>query len=172
VLLHLPALDRSPRFPEMLDLLEDLGIIIRGFYGEGTEPAGSMFQISTGKTLGKTELCIMEELESVIKLLVKEEQAARARLKQEEDLAGILREAVEKVRRKKRITSAETFSFLSLLALCRDLGLTRVDERVIRRLCLRIFPGHLQMERGKPLPPAERDAARAGLLRKELEPYV
>ncbi len=167
-LLHLPALDRSRRFAVILDLLEDLGIVIRGFFGEGSEPAGSMFQISTGKTLGKTELRIMEELESVVKFLVKEERAERLRLRKEEDLAGILRKAVEKIRRKKRISSAETFDFLSLLALVRDLDVVRVDERMIRRLSFRLFPGHLQMERGKPLPPAERDAARAELVRKEL----
>ena len=49
----------------------------RGFYGEGTEALGNLFQISNQTTLGEKEQDIVERLNKVINQIVEHEKNAR-----------------------------------------------------------------------------------------------
>jgi len=49
-------------------------IAVRGFYGEGTEVIGNIFQISNQLTLGRTETAIIDRLEVVANKFIEMEQ--------------------------------------------------------------------------------------------------
>lgn len=55
VMLHMPALEKSRTIGRIAGNLSKLGLTIRGAYGEGSEPSGSLYQLSNQVTLGISE---------------------------------------------------------------------------------------------------------------------
>ena len=67
VMIHLPALVLTKQINRMIPAINQLGFVVRGIYGEGSEAQGNVFQISNQITLGQSEEDIADDLESVIK---------------------------------------------------------------------------------------------------------
>ena len=86
VMLHLPALEKSRAIGRIAGNLSKLGLTIRGAYGEGSEPSGSLYQLSNQVTLGISEKAAIENLENITKQLVSQEQQARERLAKSIDI--------------------------------------------------------------------------------------
>src|SRR5690625_5213955 len=80
VMIHLPALVLTKRINRMIPAINQLGFVVRGIYGEGSEALGNIFQISNQITLGKSEEDIVEDLKSIIVKLVEQEREAREQL--------------------------------------------------------------------------------------------
>ncbi|MYF91647.1 MAG: ATP--guanido phosphotransferase, partial [Gemmatimonadetes bacterium] len=55
VLIHLPALVLTEDMERVMRGLTSMAFAVRGFYGEGTNVVGNLFQISNQATLGVTE---------------------------------------------------------------------------------------------------------------------
>src|SRR5699024_12546736 len=55
VMIHLPGLVLTKRIKRILPVINQLGFVVRGIYGEGSEATGNVFQISNQITLGKSE---------------------------------------------------------------------------------------------------------------------
>ena len=91
VMLHLPAIVLSGRINELIRNVNRLGIAIRGFYGEGSEALGNIFQISNQITLGISEEEIIKKLENVVETIIKEEEHLRKELKSDRLYDKILR---------------------------------------------------------------------------------
>lgn len=66
VMLHLPALVMTHQINRILSAVNQVGLTVRGIYGEGSEAVGNIFQISNQITLGQTESEIIENLHSVV----------------------------------------------------------------------------------------------------------
>src|SRR5699024_3235554 len=58
VMIHLPALVFTKRINRLIPAINQLGFVVRGIYGEGSEALGNVFQISNQITLGKSEEAI------------------------------------------------------------------------------------------------------------------
>src|SRR5690625_7325988 len=80
VMMHLPALADRKRINRMIPAINQLGLVVRGIYGEGSEAVGNIFQISNQITLGKSEEDIVEDLQSVVQQLIEHERKARGRI--------------------------------------------------------------------------------------------
>ena len=65
VMMHLPALVMTQQINRILSAVSQVGLTVRGIYGEGSEALGNLFQISNQITLGQTESEIIENLHSV-----------------------------------------------------------------------------------------------------------
>ncbi len=81
VMLHLPALKLAGKLPSLIRNLTKLGITVRGIYGEGSDSAGALYQISNSVTLGQTEDEILEKLEGVVRRVIESERHLRDTLK-------------------------------------------------------------------------------------------
>lgn len=81
VMLHLPALEKIGALEKIFNEISNLGISIRGIYGENTNGDGSIYQISNQKTLGLKEEDIIEQVKQVTNYIVKQERKARDILK-------------------------------------------------------------------------------------------
>lgn len=81
VMLHIPALEKVGALNKIFNEISNLGISIRGLYGENTSGEGSIYQISNQKTLGISEKDIIEQVKQVTKYIVKQERKAREILK-------------------------------------------------------------------------------------------
>ena len=62
VMLHLPALEMINGINDILKAISKIGYVVRGFYGEGTEVMGNLFQVSNQITLGLSEEEIIDNL--------------------------------------------------------------------------------------------------------------
>ncbi|MEM7395048.1 MAG: ATP--guanido phosphotransferase, partial [Verrucomicrobiota bacterium] len=172
VMLHLPGLVLMDEINPIIKGMGKIGLAVRGLWGEGTEAAGNMFQISNQITLGEKEEDIVANLEQIVLELVEHEQNARARLEEEKKVVlldhigrafGILTHAHV-------LTSKEALDLLSGLRLGIDLGiLSQHSNMLTNELLLLTQPGHLQKLKGKRLKASERDKARAEIVREKLE---
>jgi len=79
-MLHLPALIMTGQANRLLGALSQVGLAVRGLYGEGTEIIGNLVQISNQITLGQSEEEIIRNLGGVTRQVIEQEQAARQAL--------------------------------------------------------------------------------------------
>lgn len=77
VMLHLPALEKIGALEKIFNEISNLGISIRGMYGENTQGEGSIYQISNQKTLGLRYEDILQQVEQVTNYIIKQERKAR-----------------------------------------------------------------------------------------------
>jgi len=68
-LMHLPALALTGRIQQVMQDLEQAGLVARGFYGEGTSALGDLFQISNATTMGRSESTTINHVEKTVKTI-------------------------------------------------------------------------------------------------------
>jgi len=172
VMLHLPVLSLTNNIKKMLEAVSKLGLAVRGIYGEGSEVAGNIYQISNQVTLGHSEIDIIDNLESVTEKIIEQERKARESLLQEKSIE--LRDTISRsygtLKYAYRISSEEALRLLSNVKLGSDLGLLKqVDRRVMSELMILIRPAHVQKIHGQELNTIERDIKRAELIQTRLK---
>jgi protein arginine kinase len=196
VMLHLPALKMTGQINKFLDASRDMGLAVRGLFGEGTEAAGDFYQLSNQVTLGVSEADIVTQFENnIIPEIVEYENAARKQLlsHQPDVLDDKISRAMALLRNAHLISSQEALFLLSHLRLginmhehmgastpaikrlC-NLSGTEAEENkhkglsitTINRLFMLTQPAHLQLNYGKALDAAHRDALRAKIIRSAL----
>lgn len=79
-MLHLPALTLLGYMKEIIETITKLGIAVRGFYGEGSEVVGNLYQISNQITLGQPEEDIIANVISITNQIIEQERQARLKL--------------------------------------------------------------------------------------------
>jgi protein arginine kinase len=79
-LMHLAGLRLTGGLDVQLRAAYDLGVSIRGLFGEGTQALGDLFQVSNEVTLGLDEREIAERVRSVAGYLLTKERLARKEL--------------------------------------------------------------------------------------------
>ena len=171
VMLHLPGLALLNELNPVAKGLTKIGLAVRGLWGEGTEAAGNMFQISNQITLGDREENTVRNIEQIVLEVVEHEKNARARLLDKREI--VLRDHVGRalgiLSHAHLLSSKEALDLLSGLRLGIDLSILKgVDRQVVDRLLLLSQPAHLQKREGKMLKPKDRDRVRAELIRSQL----
>lgn len=171
VMMHLPALVLTQQMNRILQAINQVGLAVRGIYGEGSEAIGNVFQVSNQITLGQSEEEIIDNLHSVAKQIIEHERAARQKLLAESKLRisdrvnrsyGILSHAAI-------MDSKEAAQRLSDVRLGVDLGLLHnVLPNVLNELMVMTQPGFLQQFAGTKLSADDRDMRRAQLIREKI----
>ena len=82
-MIHLPALVLTKEIQRVIRSSGQLGLAVRGYYGEGSEIIGNLFQISNQRSLGKTGREIVESLISVVSQVIEYEKQASETLVKE-----------------------------------------------------------------------------------------
>lgn len=173
VMVFLPALTMVKAMENLSVQLSKLGFIIRGMYGEGSEPDGCLYQISNRTTMGVTESDTVKRLNEVVKQICDSERKARNTMKSDSFYAladrvgrayGVLKYA--------RVMSSKEFMKLFAdvrlgvaLELVKGLSYEKMGE-----LLVGVLPANLVSRNGgKPLSDFERDVLRADYVRKTIE---
>jgi len=175
-MLHLPGLVLLEEMEPVINGISRIGLAVRGLWGEGTEAAGNMFQVSNQITLGRREDEIISHLEQIVLELVEHENNARIRLMN--DRAMMVEDHVARalgiLSHARMISSSEALNLLSALRLGLDLGLVeKLSRRELDMLFIATQPAHLQKIKQQHLTADERDVARANMLRtfvKKIDP--
>jgi protein arginine kinase len=174
VMLHLPALIMTGQANRLLGALSQVGLAVRGLYGEGTEIIGNLVQISNQITLGQSEEEIIRNLGGVTRQVIEQEQAARQALLNE-NRAGIADRtwrSLGQLKFAQLMSSQEAMQLLSDVRLGYDLGLLKgVNRKLLNEMLVVISPACLQILAGKELGPAERDLERPARLKRLMEQF-
>lgn len=171
VMLHLPALSLVKNIDSMIDTINQVGITIRGYYGEGSNSMGNIYQISNQITLGLSEEEILNNISGVSKKIIDNESSARSILmkKQALEIEDDIYRSLGMLKYTRIITSTECLNLLSKVRLGIELGIIsdyRVDE--IDSLFFKVQPATLQLTLGQELDDRRRDIERARVVREAL----
>src|SRR5690625_594339 len=172
VMMHLPALALTKQINRMIPAINQLGLVVRGIYGEGSGAIGNLFQISNQMTLGKSEEDIVEDLQSIVRQLIDHERKARAHIIEQSKthMEDKIYRSYGVLEYSRIIESKEAAECLSNVRLGIDLGIIKnVNRNILNELMILTQPGFLQQYANKVLTPDERDILRAELIRKRLQ---
>jgi len=171
VMLHLPGLVLTRQAYQVFSTMGQIGLTVRGMYGEGTEAYGNLFQISNQVTLGLSEEEIISHLSSVTLQLVEQEKNAREVLRKDANIQledrvwrayGILSHA-------RILSSQEAMALLSELRLGVDMNIIKnIDPRIFNTLIVLIQKSFLQKHSEMELKENQRDEKRAASIREML----
>lgn len=171
VMLHLPALSMTQNINGVLNAVPQVGLTIRGIYGEGSNAQGNIYQISNQVTLGLSEEEIISNLVAVTKQVIDKEKAERQRIMdtnriQLEDNAwrslGILKNA-------RILSSSECLSLISNVRLGIELGIIKdIDTVALNELMINTQPATLMKIEGREIDTELRDIKRAKYVREKL----
>jgi protein arginine kinase len=172
ILIHLPGLVLTREIDNVISRISKVGLVVRGFYGEGTDVMGNLFQISNQTTLGRSEEEIIDSLAKVTKQIIEYETNSQETLMKDapdqiEDKVwrsyGILLHA-------RVLTSGEVMNLLSALRLGVSLRLIdKVSLPKINELLIITQPAHIQKYYDREMDTTERDMIRAELVRESLQ---
>jgi len=169
-MIHLPCLDKADLIKTLLPHIAKFGITLRGIYGEGTAPMGSIYQISNQTTLGKSEEDIIQSLQNVTRNVIKQEQNALDKLldTRREHLEDRIYRAYGILTHCRQISAKEAMDLLSDVRLGYMANLLEKPKpaKRIYQTMMEIQPGHLQRRAGQEMSEQERDSARAKYLRE------
>lgn len=171
VMMHLPALTMTGYIERIYQAASQMGLAVRGMFGEGSEALGDMYQISNQITLGRTEIEIINSLNEVATQIVERELATRKQLIQNSpyELEDTVHRAFGVLANARILSSKEALekmSFVRMGIALKMIETVSLDE--MNHLLLEIQPAFLQKYFNKELQPFERDVKRAEFIREKM----
>jgi protein arginine kinase len=178
VMLHMSALVSDGTIGWVLKRINQMGLQIKGYWGEGDNSLGDMYQISNPLSIGLREKEILSSVEEAAREMVEYERKAR-----EEMMASRRIELEDRVHRAfgvlgscRLISSKEAITLLSAVRLGISLGIiTQPRTEVITSLMIQAQKAHVQKSLDQTDDDADNklvDYTRAKLIRHALEGHV
>ncbi|MCA9282905.1 MAG: protein arginine kinase [Phycisphaeraceae bacterium] len=172
-MLHLPALRLTGDLEKVKRAAKGMNLAVRGFFGEGSEAAGDLYQISNQTTLGRSEREILQQFEQVVVPRIMEfERSARLTLAQkrpyffEDQIFRAL--AILRSARLMKIEEAMTLLGVVRLGIVSSL-INDVPLATLHNLILNVQTAHLQRTHKRNMSQRERRIERAALIRNALK---
>ncbi len=172
MMVHLPALALAGQAEALLNAVSKLGYAIRGLYGEGSDAVGHIYQISNQMTLGMLEEDIIANLKATVRRVIDRENEVRKALYESNrmEVEDIVFRSLGILKYARKLDTREAMEHISNLKLGVGLDmLPDLKDATLNRLLITIQSASLQQRAGQALGDAQRDAARAKLLREELK---
>ncbi len=173
IMLHLPALAMSDNIGRILEACAKLGLAARGLYGENTQAAGNLFQISNQVTLGQTEQEILDSVKNTVMQVMEKERTLRNEMynKNRSRFEDRIYRAYGILKNARVISTEESMQFLSYVRLGVDMGIiSDIKTENVNKVMLSIQPAFLQNILGKTFTQEQRDEERARIVREKLKP--
>ena len=171
VMLHLAGLVITKQINKILQAVSQLGLAIRGIYGEGTEALGNIFQISNQVTLGGKETDIISNISRLSEQLVEHEKSARETLLNDsrDYIEDKIYRAYGIFKNARIISTIETIELLSDIRLGLAMGILKdLSLYQLNKLFIITQPAYLQMLEGHEINSKLRDIKRADIIRQTL----
>lgn len=172
VMLHLPALAKVGYLSQLLEEVSNMGLAVRGLYGENTTGYGNMYQISNQETLGEYDSEVVYRIKAVVLSIIEQERKARKILqknsiKLEDEIYrtyGILKNA-------RLLSEKEVIEYLSLLRLGVAMGvIDKISLNKVQTLIIESASNTLKLLLKDNLEDEyDEDLKRAEYIRKEID---
>lgn len=168
IMIHLPALTMTDHITKVYKALTQVGMTIRGLYGEGSKAEGCIYQVSNQVTLGISEQDILNNLYAIVKELTDREMNARKNLFKdyEVEVKDKIFRSVGILSNSYSINAKEALELLSHVRFGVEEGMVK-DDINLNEVLIECHPASLQEKLGvERLSPKERDYERARILRE------
>lgn len=170
VMLHLPAISITKSVNPLIKWAANLGMTVRGLYGEGSKASGALFQLSNQITLGSSEKEIISRFTAAACSLISEERRICAELFEKNPSAikdkclrslGLLKYGY-------MISSNEALSLVSDVCMGKNTGIIKnIDILALRRAMFSTMPATLSVSQNSE-DAESRDVLRAQRLQTAL----
>jgi protein arginine kinase len=172
VLIHLPGLVLTKEISKVLQGLAQVGLAVRGLYGEGSEVVGNFFQLSNQTTLGKSERDLLDHLGKMVREVMTYEEEARTVLLR--DARAVIEDKVWRayglLRYARALSYEEAMNLLSGVRLGAGLQiLPDVGFYALNKMLVHTQPAHLASAHGVALDDPSLAVRRADFVRSLLE---
>ncbi len=175
MLIHLPGLVLTRDIDKVISHITRSGLVVRGFYGEGSDVLGNLFQISNQNALGLTEEEILAQLEKTTKEIIEKEAVARKRLmdEAEDEIQDKIWRAYGILQHARVLSSDEVMNLLSAVRLGHAMKIIDfLNVALINDILLLSQPAHLQKYYGSEMDSGRRDFVRAQMVREKLREHT
>lgn len=169
VMVHLPALTECGQIDNIAASLSNIGLTVRGIYGEGSKASGAVYQISNSVSLGVSEKEIIKLLERALSQLEASEEKLRKQLVCRPDVEDRIYRRYGVLKTARYISSREATACLSDLRMGACEKIFDIPTEKIDELSVKIQPYNIMLAVGGSSDDAARDKKRAEILRTALE---
>ena len=172
VMLHLPALSITNQIDKLLYAISQLGVAVRGVYGEGTKSMGHLYQISNQGTLGASEEKLIEKITQIVVQIIQKEKATREVLirNNKEEIEDEIYRALGLLSYARSMSTDEAMKLISFVKLGREIGVIEgLQNKDLYDLMVKVQPNNLLSTSNNDLTVKERDIKRAEFIRNELK---
>lgn len=167
VMMHLPAVEADGTLRQIAASLPKVGATIRGSYGEGSQAAGAMYQVSNQVTLGISEKDTVSNLTEITNQIIALEKKSRARLLEDESFQDNVWRALG-IMKSARVMSSDEFAKLYSAVRMGVAGgtVTGVTLDQLSGIFTEVQPACLMERYGEEMTAQQRDKKRAEMLRQ------
>jgi protein arginine kinase len=147
VMLHMPALVTDGTIGWALKRINQMGLQIKGYWGDGDNSLGDMYQISNPLCIGYREKEILASLGEAARELVEYERKAREEITKSRriELEDRVHRAFGVLKACRLVSSKEAITLLSTLRLGISLGMiSELGIEVVTSLMIRAQKAHIQ----------------------------
>ena len=165
VMLHLPVSEQAGEMLALTQSVNKIGFTVRGMYGEGSNAAGSLYQISNQITLGISEKNAIDNLKIIAERIIGKErelQKSLNKIKTED----ICMRALGTLKYARMLSSAELISLISRVKLGINTGV--ISENINPVKILIEGQPYMLMKTYGNMTDEERDIYRAQTVRQAL----
>lgn len=170
VMVHLPALSKMKLLNKLFDQAMEIGISVRGLYGENSDSTGNIFQISNQKTLGVSDEDIIYNVKLVVTSIIEQERKAReALLKSGISLEDTIYRSYGILKNARTIDNDEALKLLSNVRLGVSTNvIPNIKLDRIQTLMINVEPNTLKTILKEEFDEKDENIKRADYIRKEL----
>lgn len=173
-MVHLPGLRITNELGKVRRAAKELHLAVRGYYGEGSESTGNIFQVSNQVTLGVTEEELVRNFNTqIIPSLIDYERSARRVLLDQSStlLDDRVHRALNILRSARLLKPDEAMKLISRVRL--GVCLERIDLplHVLDDLFIQVQPAHLRQHVQCTMSDEEEYEVRATLVREILQQF-
>lgn len=169
VMLHLPGISMSNRINPLLKWAANLGMTVRGLYGEGTKSSGALFQLSNQITLGISEEEIISRFSAASCSLISEERRICAEIYEKNrcEITDKCLRSLGLLKNAYMISSKEAMNLVSNVCMGANLGIIKnINSNSLRSALFKAMPATLAKNCEGTA--TQRDVRRAQLMQQSL----
>ena len=168
-MLHLPAITLNNEMNGVLKALTQMGMTIRGIYGEGSKAEGNIYQVSNQITLGISEEEIIRNLQGTVSQIVNQEIKTREIVnnKFKYELEDKIFRSLAILKNSRLLSTEEGLELLSNVRLGVEMGIIEnITQQFLNELLVDCQPTSLKRILCKDLSNNEINFQRAKLVRE------
>ena len=172
VMMHLPSLTMNNQINGVLNALTQVGMTIRGLYGEGSGAESNLYQISNQITLGISEEDILSNLKAVVSQLINQEKLSRdqARKKYNYEIEDKIFRSLGVLKSARVIDVKECLKLLSNVRMGVEMEIIKnIDKNVLNDLLVNTQSATLSIIYDNKLTGRDLDIKRADYIREKLK---
>lgn len=171
-MMHLPALTMNSQINGVLNALTQVGMTIRGLYGEGSGAYSNLYQISNQITLGISEEDVLSNLKAVVNQLINQEQLSRdqAKKKYNYELEDKIYRSLGILKSARVMDSKECLKLLSNIRMGVEMGIVKdINKNVLNDLLVNTQSATLSIIYENKLTGRDLNIKRADYIREKLK---